>query len=379
MIFAPRSWPSRPGLAITTRILCAIGAAVYGGASHASLVAPPRLAEPRRRRPFRRTVVVGHRPASARLVDPGVLSPGCVEREGGWPQIDSIVISHWHLDHWGDLVPWVWGGMFGLGREPDAPSSGCRPDGDRPARTFGERIGTPTMFCNAFELEEYAEARTVRDRGRADDHADPGTALHARRPSLSGSRTATDARVLGRLGAERRARRGRPRRRPLRLRGDARRRATSDGEPAVTSRPTRRSRPSRRQAPGGCCSRTGRRSSTSRRGSSALRTGSSSTCRGGRPPRAVAATGRGSTTKRSRRPGRRRSARPGRRARPRRAPASADPVDDGRASGPGCASGAAARRPAPSRRRASSGSRRLPWFSSAISKIWRAAPEPGFG
>src|SRR3954453_16525070 len=34
MIFAPRSCPSRPGLAITTRILPVIRAAVYGGAPH---------------------------------------------------------------------------------------------------------------------------------------------------------------------------------------------------------------------------------------------------------------------------------------------------------------------------------------------------------
>ena len=57
---------------------------------------------------------------------PGILAK-LREREGGWPQLDSIVISHWHLDHWGDLVPWVWGRMFGLGHESDAPRSGCRP------------------------------------------------------------------------------------------------------------------------------------------------------------------------------------------------------------------------------------------------------------
>src|SRR3954454_3075784 len=51
MIFAPRSCPSSPGLAITTRILWAIGAAVYGGASHRRWLFP-RVAQSWQR-PFR--------------------------------------------------------------------------------------------------------------------------------------------------------------------------------------------------------------------------------------------------------------------------------------------------------------------------------------
>ena len=37
--------------------------------------------------------------------------------DGGWPRVDAIVITHWHLDHWGDLVPWVWGNLAGPGTE----------------------------------------------------------------------------------------------------------------------------------------------------------------------------------------------------------------------------------------------------------------------
>src|SRR3954467_14432010 len=68
MIFAPRSWPSRPGFAITTLILRATGRQVYGReADRRWLLA--RLAEPRRsavRLPRR-----GARPAPARLRDGG--------------------------------------------------------------------------------------------------------------------------------------------------------------------------------------------------------------------------------------------------------------------------------------------------------------------
>src|SRR5829696_446181 len=47
MIFAPRSWPSRPGFAITTLIFRAMASAVYGGASHGHRLLPG-LAQPRR-------------------------------------------------------------------------------------------------------------------------------------------------------------------------------------------------------------------------------------------------------------------------------------------------------------------------------------------
>ena len=29
--------------------------------------------------------------------------------------MDAIAITHFHLDHWGDLVPWVWGAMYRAG------------------------------------------------------------------------------------------------------------------------------------------------------------------------------------------------------------------------------------------------------------------------
>src|SRR5437763_3293233 len=48
MILAPRSCPSSPGLAITTRILRLTGSAVYGDAIHRRWLLPG-LAEPRQR------------------------------------------------------------------------------------------------------------------------------------------------------------------------------------------------------------------------------------------------------------------------------------------------------------------------------------------
>jgi ribonuclease BN (tRNA processing enzyme) len=89
---------------------------------------------------------------------PGVLAK-LRERDGGWPRVNSIVLTHWHLDHWGDVVPWVWGRMFGLGRELMPPELWIPPDGLEELHAFGERFGTPGMFDNTFELREYHEAR----------------------------------------------------------------------------------------------------------------------------------------------------------------------------------------------------------------------------
>src|SRR4029078_13449762 len=38
-----------------------------------------------------------------------------------WPLVCAIVITHFHLDHWGDVVPWAFGGLFGAGREVEPP------------------------------------------------------------------------------------------------------------------------------------------------------------------------------------------------------------------------------------------------------------------
>ncbi len=46
---------------------------------------------------------------------PGVLAK-LREREP-WPALDAIAVTHWHLDHWGDLVPWVWGSTLGPGQD----------------------------------------------------------------------------------------------------------------------------------------------------------------------------------------------------------------------------------------------------------------------
>ena len=68
---------------------------------------------------------------------PGVLAR---LREHGWPEVGAIVITHFHLDHWGDLVPWVWGSLYlqGRGGEPASPLLWVPPGGR--SQTRGVRL-----------------------------------------------------------------------------------------------------------------------------------------------------------------------------------------------------------------------------------------------
>jgi ribonuclease BN (tRNA processing enzyme) len=86
---------------------------------------------------------------------PGVLAR--LREDDDWPRIDAIAITHFHLDHWGDLVPWVWGRMYGLGRELRSPELWVQPGGRAELETFGERLGMRDMFERTFDVREYPD------------------------------------------------------------------------------------------------------------------------------------------------------------------------------------------------------------------------------
>ncbi len=96
---------------------------------------------------------------------PGVLARLRSNGANGWPEVDAIVISHFHLDHWGDLVPWVWGTMWGLGQELEKPELWLPPGGREELAGFGTRFGTPDMFIRVFEPKEYAEGEEFEAAG----------------------------------------------------------------------------------------------------------------------------------------------------------------------------------------------------------------------
>jgi len=86
---------------------------------------------------------------------PGVLAR--LRQEGLWPTIDAIAITHFHLDHWGDLVPWVWGASYLERRDQELvrPELRVPPHGRAQLTHFGELLGFPDMFERLFVLSEY--------------------------------------------------------------------------------------------------------------------------------------------------------------------------------------------------------------------------------
>ena len=93
---------------------------------------------------------------------PGVLPR--LRKQEGWPHVDAIIITHFHLDHWGDLVPWTFGSMFGPGHDVDPPELWLPPGGRDELGRFGEKLGFAGMF-DAFELHEYEEDTSFETDG----------------------------------------------------------------------------------------------------------------------------------------------------------------------------------------------------------------------
>jgi ribonuclease BN (tRNA processing enzyme) len=86
---------------------------------------------------------------------PGVL--GRLRETAEWPDVDAIAITHFHLDHWGDLVPWVWGSFYLASNGPVAkPELWVQPGGAAFLSRLGESLGFPDMFERTFRLSEYA-------------------------------------------------------------------------------------------------------------------------------------------------------------------------------------------------------------------------------
>src|SRR3954452_24581425 len=99
MIFAPRSWPSRPGLATTTLILPGTDGQ-YRNVNLTVVGCSPAWPNPGRAHSGYLLEHEGRR----LLVDcgPGVLAR--LREHEPWPSVDAIAITHTHLDHCGDLV-----------------------------------------------------------------------------------------------------------------------------------------------------------------------------------------------------------------------------------------------------------------------------------
>ncbi|HUJ54569.1 MAG TPA: MBL fold metallo-hydrolase [Gaiellaceae bacterium] len=93
---------------------------------------------------------------------PGVLPR--LRQEEPWPRLDAIVITHFHLDHWGDLVPWAFGGLFGAGSEVEPPELWLPHGGRETVHGLD-----PVLYANAilelFSIHEYEEGTPFRAAG----------------------------------------------------------------------------------------------------------------------------------------------------------------------------------------------------------------------
>lgn len=92
-----------------------------------------------------------------------------------WPRVDAIAITHFHLDHWGDLVPWVWAHFVGPAQEAAQPELWLPPGGRSHLAALGERLGQRKMFERAFRVHEFEEGRPFTAAGF---EVDPRRVLH---------------------------------------------------------------------------------------------------------------------------------------------------------------------------------------------------------
>jgi ribonuclease BN (tRNA processing enzyme) len=95
---------------------------------------------------------------------PGVLAR-LRARDGGWPRVDAIAITHFHLDHWGDLVPWVFGAAFGPGRDVPTPELWLPPGGIDRLRALGAELAFGRQIDAAFDVREYEDDVPFRAGG----------------------------------------------------------------------------------------------------------------------------------------------------------------------------------------------------------------------
>jgi ribonuclease BN (tRNA processing enzyme) len=82
---------------------------------------------------------------------PGVLGR---LRADGTVNVDAVCVTHFHLDHWGDLVPWAWLAVYGADR-PGRPELWLPPGGAGQLEKFASLWGNERMFERAFELREF--------------------------------------------------------------------------------------------------------------------------------------------------------------------------------------------------------------------------------
>ncbi len=93
---------------------------------------------------------------------PGVLSR---LRTDALLPIDAIVVSHLHLDHWGDLVPWCWYAARVPQPGAGVPELWLPVKGKGRLEEFARLFGREGMFDATFSIHEYTERQPFSAAG----------------------------------------------------------------------------------------------------------------------------------------------------------------------------------------------------------------------
>ena len=109
--------------------------------------------------------------------------------------MDAIAITHFHLDHWGDLVPWVWGTFYLASNGPvQKPRSGCSPAVRVPRPASASGSASPT--CSSARSTSPSTSRTRPSRSASSRSRRRGfPTTRSRRTRSACSRTAPCSRT----------------------------------------------------------------------------------------------------------------------------------------------------------------------------------------
>ena len=99
----------------------------------------------------------------ALLLDCG---PGVLGRlPGRGAHVDAIAITHFHLDHCGDLIPWAWFTAYAPPNREKLPELWLPPGGVEELAVFARFWGVPWMWERTFTLHEYEPEKRFKAAG----------------------------------------------------------------------------------------------------------------------------------------------------------------------------------------------------------------------
>jgi ribonuclease BN (tRNA processing enzyme) len=98
------------------------------------------------------------------LLDCGAGVFARLRQQDPWPRVDAVIITHFHLDHWADLVPWAFGACFGPGRGTPPPDLWLPPGGIATLKGL-EPTFSSGPIREAFSVHEYADENPFHAAG----------------------------------------------------------------------------------------------------------------------------------------------------------------------------------------------------------------------